>query len=314
MHSRPIKLVLAGLALFAPAAIAFAAPTVSFEYTYVGSLDYYAIDFFYSASPGAEFTNFRLNVVSTNGAKILDPITFQTWDAHGDVVDTFMNSVYSLFDLGPPNVGFNSYKPIGIPPNDTPPVSRIDWSVIDSGSNTGDSNSFDAGPPYGVVSAPWHLARVLVKWDFLGVMEFRALDTQSGGVPTTFYFIPYLTRPPAASRTTVTALPGDILGHTFVAVDLDEPGLTGFDWSDFTFAGPGIAVQPTFDYQTQQFNWDSTGSAPGLYKAAVNVGVTSTATLTIHLIPEPSCLALAGLALAALVAGSRRRRSAPPIN
>ena len=122
---------------------------------YVGgfwSLDHMALDYYYTASPGAEFTNYRLSVQSVNGAKILDPIKSATMDEDSDAADTFMNTVYSLFGFGPAGQTFLRCLQAGWHrAKDSPPVSYIDWTVFDTG--TGDTNSFDAGPPYGVVSA-----------------------------------------------------------------------------------------------------------------------------------------------------------------
>lgn len=174
------------LAAFCFAAHLHAAPIVTaVEYTdgrYGGNNGF---DFYYTTSPGAEFTNYRLTVTAVEGKNIiLDPVKSVTYDQDGDAIDTWMNTVYSLYGFGPASYNFNTYKPTGIGSNN-PPVAKIDWSVFDTG--TGDTNSFDAGPPYGVVSAPFHLARVLyapggglVTWTF---QAFDSLTT--GGVTFT---------------------------------------------------------------------------------------------------------------------------------
>jgi hypothetical protein len=164
------QIALATLALMA-APIAFAAPSMTMRQSFTGgywSLDYSVLDFFYTASPGEEFLNYRVTVSSINGAKILDPIKTHTFDQDSDAIETFANSVYSLFGLGPPTILYNAYRPIGLSPNN-PAVALLDWSVADF--DTGDSNSFDAGPPYGVVNAPFHLARVWTTPDFQGTVS-----------------------------------------------------------------------------------------------------------------------------------------------
>jgi hypothetical protein len=206
-----------------------AAPVVTVKDHYVGgywSLDQRVLDFYFTATPGAEFLNYRLRVDASNGAKILDPVKSATFDQDGDAVDTWMNTVYSLFGLGPPAQFFNSYRPTGIV-TDSPPTQRIDWSVFDTG--TGDTNSFDAGPPYGVVSAPWHIARIAVTDDisYTGIVtSFDSLTVDSMGNPAPTVFStsgPPLTTQPAVSHSTIVATSGDSLFHLFKAIDHNFP-------------------------------------------------------------------------------------------
>jgi hypothetical protein len=153
--------------------------------TTVGGFD--TLDFFYSASaPPAEFTNYRLNVVNSNGALLQDPVKANTSSSDPAAVDTWMNTVYSLFNLGPASYTFNTYKPTGLGSN-TPPVAQIDWSVFDTGA--GDTNGpLDTGGPAGVVNAPYHLARVLATPGATGTATFTAFDSTSNGVGSVFAF------------------------------------------------------------------------------------------------------------------------------
>ncbi|HEX2473881.1 MAG TPA: PEP-CTERM sorting domain-containing protein, partial [Lacipirellulaceae bacterium] len=83
-------------------------------------------------------------------------------------------------------------------------------------------------------------------------------------------------------------------------------------WFDFSFNGPGTAIQPTFNPQTQAFRWDTTGSKPGTYTATVVVtdfAYYDTGTLMIHLVPEPAGAVLFGLVMFGIVGFPRRRRS-----
>lgn len=168
----------AGLSLVAAlcfAAASQAAPLVTATVKNIGGYD--VLDFYYTASPGAEFTNYRLFVQMSGGQNtIQDPVKSATFDQDGDALDTWMNTVYSLYGFGPASYNFNTYKPTGLGSN-TPPINTIDWSVFDTGA--GDTNSFDAGAPYGVVSAPFHLARVLVSRGTVGAWSFQAFDTQT---------------------------------------------------------------------------------------------------------------------------------------
>jgi hypothetical protein len=173
------------LAVLGAAVSANASPIVTMTETTVGAFK--SLDFFYSASaPPAEFTNYRLNVTNANGALIQDPNKSATSSSDPNSVDTWMNTVYSLYDLGPASYTFNLYKPTGLGSN-TPPVAAIDWSVFDTGA--GDTNGpIDTGGPAGVVSAPYHLARVLTSPGATGVATFTAFDSQSNGVGSPFVF------------------------------------------------------------------------------------------------------------------------------
>lgn len=114
--------------------------------------------------------------------------------------------------------------------------------------------------------------------------------------------------PPIVTHNKLTAAPGTSVSDLFEALVAAPNTQSG--WQNFAFSGPGIALQPSFDYGTHQFNWDSTGSAPGIYTATVRVtdgtGFTDS-TLTITLVPEPTLL---GLLIAPLFSASgliRRR-------
>jgi PEP-CTERM motif len=173
--------------LLVAAASVNAAPIVTMQQNTLGTGK--ALDFYYSSTPGAEFLNYRLNVVNDNGPLLLDPTKAATTDQDGDAVDTWMNTVYSLFGFGPASQTFNAYKPTGIGA-DNPPVARIDWSVFDTGA--GDTNHIDAGG--GVfLDAPFHLARVMVDPQAMGTATFTAFDTLTldgtgAAQPTVFQF------------------------------------------------------------------------------------------------------------------------------
>jgi hypothetical protein len=128
--------------------------------------------------------------------------------------------------------------------------------------------------------------------------------------PTEVSIIPALTTPPIVTHNKLTAAPGMHVSDLFEAVNQFGPGQP-LTWQNFNFSGPGIALQPSFGYDTHQFDWDTTGSAPGIYKATVQVRnqsqMVSNATLTITLIPEPSSLVLLAAALF-IASGFIRRR------
>jgi hypothetical protein len=104
--------------------------------------------------------------------------------------------------------------------------------------------------------------------------------------------------PPQVVDSTVNAVANIAVIHTFTASDAHIPP-EFIGWSNFVFNGPGTAIQPTFDPETQAFRWDTTGSRLGTYTAMVTAwnffSLSDTGTLTIHLVPEPASVTLFGL-------------------
>ena len=163
------------------------------------------LDFFYSSSTGAEFTNYKLNVQSSTGADLQDPIRAARSDQDGDTLDTWMNTVDSLFGINTASYIFNAYNPASLG-SGAPPVQQISWSVFDTAA--GDTNTFDAGPPYGFVNAPFHLARILVSPSGMGTAQFTAFDTSFAGVGTVFNFsYGYPVPEPRTQNVNVTVTP-----------------------------------------------------------------------------------------------------------
>ena len=196
MNPRPsvVRFVVAGSLAFMFSSVALAGPEVTWEVTPdIAGSGYTACDFFYSASPGAEFTDFRLTI-STSHAMIVDPDPLRVYDQDGDAVDTWMNTVCSLNGWGFATHVFYAYKPMG-PIFDSPPVDYLDWAVFDT--YTGDSND-----PWGngLVTAPWHLARILIDDSPSSVISatFTAYDTSSPTVPTTAVFYRHVPEPSSA--------------------------------------------------------------------------------------------------------------------
>jgi hypothetical protein len=137
----------------------------------VGGSGMNAIDFYYSGSAGAEFTNYRLNFETSNGAHIYDPSPDQLQDAGSDAIDTFMNTVGSLLDVGNATHLHGEYDPRSSTAGG--PISQIDWDVFDL--LEGDTNEMGSGEPF-------HLARILVSPDAQWNASFTAYDTASAGI------------------------------------------------------------------------------------------------------------------------------------
>ena len=198
---------------------ASAAPIVTATTTYgivrsqaQGAGTYQAIDFYYTASPGAEFTNYRLTIQAVGGF-LYDPARLQDDRQQDDVsetntagsVDTYANTVMSAAaknDGGYTSTIFAngaSYSPTGS--GAAAAFTFLDWSVFDTASgDDNDLNDFPAagGGPF-AKSAPYHIARVLTSTDFAGTVQFQAFDTANPGVPTTFAFVLPIPEPAALS-------------------------------------------------------------------------------------------------------------------
>jgi hypothetical protein len=174
------KMTLAAAAVLAVGvSVAQAAPIVTMQTSSLGGNT--SLDFYYSASAGAEFTNYNLKVDTANGAKILDLIRTSAgwWDEGGDAVDTWANTPFSLLYGVAPSSVFQAYKP-NAPSQSPTPTASMQWEIFST--DPGQGNTIDT------FTAPWHIARVLVAPDAIGTVVFTAYDTQSGGVPTPFTF------------------------------------------------------------------------------------------------------------------------------
>jgi hypothetical protein len=92
---------------------------------------------------------------------------------------------------------------------------------------------------------------------------------------------------------------GDVVSHTFTASDPNMDPLT-WEFVKFVAADPP-AIPPSFDPDTQQFVWDTSGSRPGEYEAIVRAadpsGLTDTGSLAITLVPAPSTVPMVVVAL-----------------
>lgn len=143
-----------------------------------------------------------------------------------------------------------------------------------------------------------------VEFDWL----FDAVNTGSGNLA------------PVVTDAVINALVGDTINFAFNATDDGNPNPPGgLTWSFIGFLGGG-ANAPTFNALTQQFTWNSMGSALGSYVAQVQASdgqLTDIGLLTINLgndggpgqIPEPATLSLLGLGLVGLGFAGRRKRS-----
>jgi hypothetical protein len=142
--------------------------------TNIGGSGFDAVDFFYEATPGAEFTCYQLTFGTSNGTMIYDPLPGARGDPDSDAVDTFMNTVASLYGEGDASYLYGTYKPGG--PNAAPAfVDSLDWVVFDL--FPGDTNTFNGN------SAPYHLARVLIQPDTMWHATMHAFDNIATSEP-----------------------------------------------------------------------------------------------------------------------------------
>lgn len=120
---------------------------------------------------------------------------------------------------------------------------------------------------------------------------------------------------PDVDDAVINALVGDTINHPFTASDPNNDPLT---LTLVNFNGPCGTLNGTFDANTGDFSWDSTGCGPGTYIVNVQASdglLTDVGTLTINLsqgdpgeIPAPAALLTFGAGLLGLGAVARRRR------
>ena len=132
---------------------------------------------------------------------------------------------------------------------------------------------------------------------------------------------------PVVNDVVVNALLGDTVNVTMTGTDDGQPNPT-LSWQFLSFVAGGGAIAanaPTFDVNTQQFVWDTTGStSPGQYTAFIRASdgqLTDTGTITINVsnttpppppppgVPVPGTLLLVGAGLGLAGIKFRRKRS-----
>lgn len=125
---------------------------------------------------------------------------------------------------------------------------------------------------------------------------------------------------PSINDIVINALVGDSISETLVVTDPNAGDVLNTSFLSFLGAGGAVAGS-TFDPNTLEFNWDSSGFAAGSYVATFrtidNGGLSDQGTVTINLsnrqtnptVSEPSTFAIAGLGILGLVAVRRRRKA-----
>lgn len=120
---------------------------------------------------------------------------------------------------------------------------------------------------------------------------------------------------PDVDDVVINALVGQTINQTVTGTDPDGNPLT---WDLLSSFGPCGAINPTFDPQTQQLSWDSTGCGVGTYIFNVRASdgsLTDVGTVTVNLstgttaVFEPATLLTFGAGLLGIGAVARRRRS-----
>ncbi|WP_100657976.1 PEP-CTERM sorting domain-containing protein [Alteromonas flava] len=124
---------------------------------------------------------------------------------------------------------------------------------------------------------------------------------------------------PSITDVVINALVGDTISETLVVTDPNAGDVLTTSFISFLGAG-GAVGGSTFDPNTLEFDWDSSGFAAGTYVATFGVSdgsLSDQGTVTINLrnrstnpsVSEPSTLAIAGLGMLGLAAMRRRRKA-----
>jgi hypothetical protein len=160
---------------------------------------YEVIDFFWTNSPGAEFTNYDITVTATTGL-LHDPVRQQddrqynstNESANSGSVDTWVNTVMS--SAAKDDAGYTAtismnpafYQATGT--GAAPGFTKLQWAVFDV--NLEDDNDLSDHSDGGYsATAPYHIARILASLDASGLIGFRAFDTATpNGANYVFYF------------------------------------------------------------------------------------------------------------------------------
>ncbi|MDM7862273.1 Ig domain-containing protein [Alteromonas sp. ASW11-36] len=138
------------------------------------------------------------------------------------------------------------------------------------------------------------------------VWLFDVVDSQSANLA------------PEITDVTINALIGDSISQVLTVTDPNAGDVVTTNFLSF-IGSSGAVAGSTFDPNTLQFNWDSTGFSAGQYvatfRAADGGGLTDQGTITINLrapsnpnVTEPGSLAIAAAGLLTLGALRRRRK------
>jgi hypothetical protein len=304
-----------------------------------GAGTYDVMDFFWTSASGAEFMNYTFEAIATSGF-LQDPARLQddrqTANDPGTqngntrgAVDTWMNTVMSA--AAKEDAGYFAtivanpayYAPSGT--GAAPPFTHLKWDVFDM--EAGDDNNLNDHPDGSFnATAPYHIARLVTTPGTTGSVSISAYDTSQPNVPFVFNFPGegILTHVVDAEIFVPNRNDPGFVEHTF--------GYTGqppVAWDNFEFlsyapnygapsAAPGAAAaaNATFNPDTAEFHWTTTGAPRGDYVWQVRVhdffGPADNGTLTVRVVvPEPSAAALCGAFLLAASGIARRRSSAP---
>jgi hypothetical protein len=208
-------------------------------------------------------------------APTLSPEGMLQWDSTGSAFGTYHFDVTAI-NNGGSDVGRVSVNVRPVPPQvlDGDLGDKRQGSYIHHNfkTSTGDGpitwEDLVVNSPAPLVNPPSLSSSGHLVWDSAGsppgLYHFEVTASNGGGSDSGRLSVNLPPIAPYVHDSSIEAEPNEIINYTLTARDPDTP-MTELIWSDITFVGLDVAIQPQFDAATQTFTWNTAGSPAGVY-------------------------------------------------